>query len=79
MCVSTSFAPDGRRAAILLAEEMKRALGVNVDPRALRDWVATRFDRIAPLAHAIHGEREIATSMAAAAKENLQLYGGRLI
>lgn len=37
-----------------LAEAMKKDLGVDISPQALRLFILARWDRVTVLAHAIH-------------------------
>lgn len=59
MWVDPTQKPDAKRTAEYAAEElaklMKDDLGVTIPPILLRLWLVERWDRVAKLAHKIHG------------------------
>ena len=51
MCGPYKYATDPE---ILLAQEFKNELGVDINPQALRTFVRAKWSRISVLAHSIH-------------------------
>lgn len=47
------------RPAKLLADLLQSGLGVTVDPGHLHGFVASNFNRLSKLAHAIHGDYRV--------------------
>jgi hypothetical protein len=45
---------DSRQPEVILAELMRRDLGVDIHPQALRMFLRCRWDRVSPLAHKIN-------------------------
>ena len=53
MCGDPSLA---RNPEVILSEEFKNELGVDINPQALRMFIRHRWHILSPLAHAIHGK-----------------------
>ena len=55
MCEPTNYKPD---AAQTLARLMRKDLGVEVTDAQVRLFIIARWERIKPLAHSIHDQKD---------------------
>jgi hypothetical protein len=55
MCERTPPAAPEAPPESQLADLIRRELGIDIDRRALRIFIRAHWDKVAPLAHRIHG------------------------
>lgn len=53
-CAQNQVQGDSRAPEIILSEMLRKDLGVEINPQALRMFLRSRWDRVSKFAHKIH-------------------------